>query len=220
MLLTMADAYNDEFIAMPNPERIDKVELSMEHLEEVVRERNRAYYQLEVGVSGERERILRPDCFGRTLPYKKREHSMPFVMNTSYRRKIRFRFHNSGREDVLDFQARMREREMYAQRGRENEQMRMVGNFSPQLLAHIKHVAQNPSLKCYPTSVLGCQSFEKISTIRLNCLAGEVSFGADGQVDQVEEGGGRERNCRHRVGCLITDASYNVERPECAISCQ
>jgi len=126
MLLTMADAYNDEFIAMPNPERIDKVELSMEHLEEVVRERNRAYYQLEVGVSGERERIMRPDCFGRTVPYKKREHSMPFVMNTSYRRKLRFRFHNSGREDVLDFQARMREREMYAQRGRENEQMRMA----------------------------------------------------------------------------------------------
>jgi len=126
MLLTMADAYNDEFIAMPNPERIDKVELSMEHLEEVVRERNRAYYQLEVGVSGERERIMRPDCFGRTVPYKKREHCMPYLMNSAYRRKLRFRFHNSGREDVLDFQARMREREMYAQRGKENTQMRMA----------------------------------------------------------------------------------------------
>jgi len=126
MLLTMADAYKEEFIAMPNPERIDKVELSMEHLEEVVRERNRAYYQLEVGVSGERERILRPDCFGRTVPYKKREHSLPFVLNSGYRRKLKFRFHNSGREDVLDFQARMRERDMYAQRGKENEQMRMA----------------------------------------------------------------------------------------------
>merc|ERR1719184_447359 len=112
MLLTMADAY--------------KVELSMEHLEEVVRERNRAYYQLEVGVSGERERIMRPDCFGRTVPYKKREHCMPYMMNSAYRQKLRFRFHNSGREDVLDFQARMRERETYAQRGKENTQMRMA----------------------------------------------------------------------------------------------
>jgi len=126
MLLTMEEAYKDEDVAMPNPERIDKVELSMEHLEEVVRERNQAYYQLEVGVSGERERVMRQDCFGRMVPYKKREHCMPFLMNSGYREKLRYRFLNSGREDVLDFQARLREREMNAERGRENEQMRMA----------------------------------------------------------------------------------------------
>lgn len=32
----------------------------MENLEEVVRERNRAYYQLEVGGSGEQEREYAP----------------------------------------------------------------------------------------------------------------------------------------------------------------
>ena len=37
MLLTMQEEFKREFAAMPNPERIDKVELSMEHLEEVVR---------------------------------------------------------------------------------------------------------------------------------------------------------------------------------------
>ena len=31
----------------------------MEHLEEVVRERNKAFHQLEVGTSGEREREYR-----------------------------------------------------------------------------------------------------------------------------------------------------------------
>ena len=31
----------------------------MEHLEEVVRERNKAFHRLEVGVSGEREREYR-----------------------------------------------------------------------------------------------------------------------------------------------------------------
>ena len=46
MLLTMEEAFKDKMAPMPNPERMDKVELSMEHLEEVVRERNRAYWQL------------------------------------------------------------------------------------------------------------------------------------------------------------------------------
>ena len=61
MLLTMEAAHKEEFAAMPNPERIDKVEMSMENLEDVVRERNRAYWELEVGVSGERERTFRDE---------------------------------------------------------------------------------------------------------------------------------------------------------------
>jgi large subunit ribosomal protein L47 len=130
MLLTMQEAYKDEFIAMPNPERVDKVEMSMENLEEVVRERNKAFYQLEVGVSGERERVHRQDCFGRVVPYKKREHVMPYHMNTSYRQKLRFRFLNTGRADVLDFQARLREKMYASERGIENTQMRMVRYYS------------------------------------------------------------------------------------------
>merc|ERR1719320_400422 len=118
MLLTMADAYKEEFIAMPNPERIDKVELSMEHLEEVVRERNRAFWQLEVGVSGERERVNRKDCFGRMIPYKPVEHSVPIWMNRSYRNKLKFRFQNSGREDVNDFKARLTERETWIEQNK------------------------------------------------------------------------------------------------------
>ena len=52
MLLTMKHAYDDAFVALPNDERIDKVAESMENLEEVVKERNRAYYELECGVTG------------------------------------------------------------------------------------------------------------------------------------------------------------------------
>merc|ERR1712228_270513 len=89
---------------MPNPERIDKVEI-MENLEEVGRERNRAFWQLEVGKSGERERTFRKDCFGLMVPYKPRQHPMPIWMNTGYRKQLRFRFQNSGRDDVKDFQA-------------------------------------------------------------------------------------------------------------------
>jgi len=124
MLLTMEEAHKDEFVAMPNPERVDKVEISMENLEEVVRERNKAFHQLEIGVSGERERVYRTDCFGRIVPYKNREHSIPLRINSSYRQKLKFRFSNGGRDDVLDFQARLRERMMMKEKGMENKQMR------------------------------------------------------------------------------------------------
>ena len=48
----------------PSPERIDKVQDSMDRLEEVVRERNEAFWQLEVGEEapkGKTERILDPN---------------------------------------------------------------------------------------------------------------------------------------------------------------
>ena len=133
MLLTMEVAYKDKFAPMPNPERVDKVELSMEHLEEVVRERNRAYWELEVGVSGERERVYRKDCFGRLVPYKLQEHAVPIWMNRSYRNKLKFRFQNSGRADVIDFKARLAERETWIEQKQELLQMRSV-KFDPYLL--------------------------------------------------------------------------------------
>merc|ERR1712025_592676 len=126
MLLTMEEAYKEAFAPMPNPERLDKVELSMEHLEEVVRERNRAYWQLEVGVSGERERTYRKDFTGQMVPYKPREHTMPIWMNTRYRNTLKFRFQNSGREDVQDFKMRLMERQGWAEQKQELIQMRMA----------------------------------------------------------------------------------------------
>ncbi|KAJ8980204.1 hypothetical protein NQ317_002217 [Molorchus minor] len=54
MLLTMEQEAKDQTRLFPSPERIDKVEDSMENLEAVVRERNIAYHQLETGETGER----------------------------------------------------------------------------------------------------------------------------------------------------------------------
>jgi large subunit ribosomal protein L47 len=48
----------------PSPERIDKVQDSMDRLEEVVRERNEAFWKLEVGEEapkGKTERSLDPN---------------------------------------------------------------------------------------------------------------------------------------------------------------
>lgn len=53
MLMTMEEACKNAWEVFPNPERIDKVEISMENLEKVVRERNEAYWQLETGYHGE-----------------------------------------------------------------------------------------------------------------------------------------------------------------------
>lgn len=54
MLLTMEEACKRKYKIFPNPERIDKVEMSMSNLESVVRERNKAYHLLETGETGER----------------------------------------------------------------------------------------------------------------------------------------------------------------------
>lgn len=54
MLMTMDHASKVEYELFPNPERRDKVDESMANLEEVVRERNKAYHLLETGEDGER----------------------------------------------------------------------------------------------------------------------------------------------------------------------
>jgi len=91
MLLTMEHAYAEAKEPMPSPERLDKVEESMENIEAVVRERNRAYFELETGESGERERIIRPGPFGIDVGYVKNEHFLPRKYNIEYRKMLRYR---------------------------------------------------------------------------------------------------------------------------------
>jgi hypothetical protein len=54
----------------------------MSNLEEVVRERNRAFYELEVGSwMGEQERELIQGPFGLDEGYVQKEHTQPFITN-------------------------------------------------------------------------------------------------------------------------------------------
>ncbi|XP_023333162.1 39S ribosomal protein L47, mitochondrial [Eurytemora carolleeae] len=110
MLLTMEAAYQDKYVAMPNPERKDKVEESMENLEEVVKERNRAYYQLEVGITGERDRFFRRDALGRIVPYKPVEHALPAIVNAPYRRFLRHKYGCSMNPYVQEFLGKYQEK--------------------------------------------------------------------------------------------------------------
>ncbi|XP_045124394.1 39S ribosomal protein L47, mitochondrial-like [Portunus trituberculatus] len=78
MLLTMEHACNEEYQVFPNPERIDKVEESMKNLENVVRERNRAYWLLETGEDGEHHGEIGTDSLGRRRFMKYTEHTVPY----------------------------------------------------------------------------------------------------------------------------------------------
>lgn len=80
MLYTMQENLREENFNMPSPERIDKVEQSMANLENVVRERNKAYWQLEVSPcsTGERPYMFRRDLFGRHKWLSASQHLPPF----------------------------------------------------------------------------------------------------------------------------------------------
>ncbi|KPJ01532.1 39S ribosomal protein L47, mitochondrial [Papilio xuthus] len=75
---------NEHTRLFPNPERIDKVQESMNNIETVVRERNIAYYKLETGETGERpvEDVI--SIFGLPEKYNKQEYYIPQFMNSRW----------------------------------------------------------------------------------------------------------------------------------------
>ncbi|XP_060517701.1 large ribosomal subunit protein uL29m [Cylas formicarius] len=107
MLLTMEQESNDQVRLFPSPERIDKVEESMENLEAVVRERNRAYHMLETGQSGERPGKLTTGPFGLKYYYKMVEHLIPKFMNKKWSEKHQF---YKPDQDVSRFLLKYREK--------------------------------------------------------------------------------------------------------------
>lgn len=77
MLMTMEHECNDKMELFPNPERVDKVEMSMENLETVVRERNRAYHLLEIGETGEVKAETRVNALGLEETVHQQEYLIP-----------------------------------------------------------------------------------------------------------------------------------------------
>lgn len=70
MLLTMEHECNEKNELFPNPERMDKVQESMDNIETVVRERNKAYHLLETGRDGERPARTETDRLGLKFFYQ------------------------------------------------------------------------------------------------------------------------------------------------------
>uniref|UniRef100_A0A5S6QKV3 Large ribosomal subunit protein uL29m n=1 Tax=Trichuris muris TaxID=70415 RepID=A0A5S6QKV3_TRIMR len=77
MLLTMEHAAKEEAELFACPERLDKVEISMKNLQEVVSERNRAYFMLTKGHSGERPWRWIVNDFGFRVKKYLNEHEAP-----------------------------------------------------------------------------------------------------------------------------------------------
>lgn len=87
MLLTMEHECKEKVELFPSPERLDKVNISMNNLETVVRERNRAYHLLETGETGERPSRMVANPLGINYMYRYREHVLPPHVNMKYCRK-------------------------------------------------------------------------------------------------------------------------------------
>lgn len=96
MLLTMEHICKEEHRLFASPERLDKVQASMSNLESVVRERNRAYFELETGETGERPGRLVHNQLGIKYFYRSSEHIVPYWMNRKWRENHIFRYHGSA----------------------------------------------------------------------------------------------------------------------------
>lgn len=77
MLLTMEAESVEQHRLFPSAERLDKVKISMRNLESVVRERNRAYYELETGETGERPVKRVRNLIGISFNYRQCQHVTP-----------------------------------------------------------------------------------------------------------------------------------------------
>lgn len=110
MLLTMEEAAKDNKELFPNPERFDRVEESMANLEDVVKERNKAYFELEVGEgeTGARPIQFRRDFLGRHDYVESCEHLLPIWMNHDWR----YMHGPCYGPHVTDFLKRLREKKL------------------------------------------------------------------------------------------------------------
>lgn len=73
-----------------------QVQLSMDNLELVVRERNKAYHLLETGVDGERPGKMVNNQLGMRFFYREREHLIPKVFNAKWRARHVFAYEGAG----------------------------------------------------------------------------------------------------------------------------
>ncbi|XP_069474778.1 large ribosomal subunit protein uL29m [Ambystoma mexicanum] len=87
MLLTVEQEAKRQRMPMPSPERLEKVDLSIENLELVLRERETALRLLQTGQQKARPGDWRRDCFGDVTWYKFSEWPIPWFLNRRYKQR-------------------------------------------------------------------------------------------------------------------------------------
>ncbi|XP_045614785.2 large ribosomal subunit protein uL29m [Procambarus clarkii] len=140
MLLTMEHAALEEHKLFPSPERIDKVEESMKNLEDVVRERDRAYWLLETGETGERPSAVVHDALGRVVRKEFDEHPIPEWMQPKTNEV------ESKKGDIWRFQRLLKEKEFVERR----KTLRLIRNHVCMLLRRFPHMDMDKLQKQYP----------------------------------------------------------------------
>nr|XP_033815014.1 39S ribosomal protein L47, mitochondrial [Geotrypetes seraphini] len=87
MLLTLEQESKRQRVAMPSPERMEKVDDSMSRLDTVIKEREDALRLLQTGQEKERPGDWRRNCFGQTYWYTFKEWPIPWHLNRKYTSK-------------------------------------------------------------------------------------------------------------------------------------
>ncbi|XP_063700237.1 large ribosomal subunit protein uL29m [Culicoides brevitarsis] len=130
MLMTMEHECDRLGRFFPSPERRDKVKISMENLESVIQERNKAYYELEVGEPVYiRENQEISTELGVTAEYLTKEHTIEKAQNEEWKKGRRFH----GSHAVSKFLRYYREKyvlEKYRAKNRDrNEVIKLLNRF-------------------------------------------------------------------------------------------
>ena len=132
MILTMEAEHARQFELMPSPERLEKVEESMENLLDVVQERNRAYNLLETGEAGEPGRRWAYNHLGIGFWKKCKEHFKPIHMSTKNN------FHGQWQNAFI----RLWREKKFNERARERKvvhaKVKFIENFHPHLRGSLK----------------------------------------------------------------------------------
>ncbi|KAK7093412.1 large ribosomal subunit protein uL29m-like [Littorina saxatilis] len=84
MLFTMQHEYEKQSELLPNPERIEKVEESMENIMTVIKERDEAFNLLETGKTGDPGGRYVKNYLGLRQYKRNTEHLIPHYMNKFY----------------------------------------------------------------------------------------------------------------------------------------
>lgn len=87
MLNTLEQESKRQRLPMPSPERLTKVQTSMNRMDRVVRERETALRLLQTGQEKERPGAWRKNLFGLTRWRRFREHPIPWYMNRHYKNR-------------------------------------------------------------------------------------------------------------------------------------
>ncbi|XP_069753082.1 large ribosomal subunit protein uL29m [Narcine bancroftii] len=87
MLLTIEQEAKRQRLQMPSPERLKKIERSMNRIDAVVQERENALRLLQTGQEKCYPGAWRRNIFGQTYWYKFKEWPIPWYLNKVYRKK-------------------------------------------------------------------------------------------------------------------------------------